>query len=87
MTLRNWSGLSIDSASLFTKQQENETTTQNIREEDPNEYEFEITLLDTLQVLQENDDRIVVLENGRVRDEGTWDDLVRRGALDADGVR
>lgn len=49
------------SASLFTKQQENETTTQNIREEDPNEYEFEITLLDTLQVLQENDDRIVVV--------------------------
>lgn len=49
------------SASLFTKQQENETTTQNIREEDPNEYEFEITLLDTLQVLQENDYRIVVV--------------------------
>lgn len=49
------------SASLFTKQQENETTTQNIREEDPNEYEFETTLLDTLQVLQENDDRIVVV--------------------------
>ncbi|MCG7622298.1 P-loop NTPase fold protein [Epibacterium sp. Ofav1-8] len=49
------------SASLFTKQQENETTTQNIREEDPNEYEFEITLLDILQVLQEDNDRIVVV--------------------------
>lgn len=48
-------------ASLFTKQQENETTTQNIREEDPNEYEFEVTLLDTLQALQENGDRVVIV--------------------------
>ncbi|WP_342070568.1 P-loop NTPase fold protein [Yoonia algicola] len=49
------------SASLFTKQQENETTTQNIREADPNEYEFEVTFRDTLEVLQSNGSRIVIV--------------------------
>ena len=49
------------SASIFTKQQEDETTTQNIREEDPNEYEFEAVCRKIICALQKDGTRIVIV--------------------------